>query len=139
MPGCPIRKSTDQVICADPRGLSQLITSFIASESLGIHRVPFLTFFSAYPFAVYADAFCYLPANLSAATGEKPPRRIKAADVSTVVFSSIYFFFQYVKERSGNRLYGPRLLFRQTGNITAPRCGEYRSRTDDLLRARQAL
>src|ERR1700742_5071701 len=43
--GFPIRKSADQFIFADPRGLSQLITSFIASESQGIPRVPFLTFF----------------------------------------------------------------------------------------------
>ena len=34
--GFPIRKSTDQIVCANPRSLSQLITSFIASESLGI-------------------------------------------------------------------------------------------------------
>ena len=48
--GCPIRKSADQFICADPRSLSQLITSFIASESLGILHAPLirlrdLTFF----------------------------------------------------------------------------------------------
>src|ERR1700748_2946504 len=43
--GFPIRKSADQVIFANPRSLSQLITSFIASESQGIPRVPFLTFF----------------------------------------------------------------------------------------------
>lgn len=42
--GCPIRISADQFVCADPRSFSQLITSFIASESLGIHRLPFLTF-----------------------------------------------------------------------------------------------
>ena len=42
--GCPIRKSADHVVCANPRSLSQLITSFIASESLGIHRLPLLTF-----------------------------------------------------------------------------------------------
>src|SRR5690606_5464901 len=49
MPGCPIRKSTDRVAFADPRGLSQLITSFIASESLGIPRVPLFTFFTLPP------------------------------------------------------------------------------------------
>jgi hypothetical protein len=49
--GFPIRKSRDQFIFADPPGLSQLITSFFASESLGIPRVPFLTFF-------YTTAFC---------------------------------------------------------------------------------
>ena len=33
VPGCPIRKSADRRSFAPPRGLSQLITSFIASES----------------------------------------------------------------------------------------------------------
>ena len=46
MLGCPIRKSADQFAFANPRSLSQLITSFIASESLGIPRVPLFTFFS---------------------------------------------------------------------------------------------
>ncbi len=36
--GCPIRKSPDQRLFAPPRSLSQLITSFIASESQGIPR-----------------------------------------------------------------------------------------------------
>src|SRR5690606_41785602 len=45
MPGCPIRKPADQVVCADPRGLSQLVASFFASGSLGIPRVPLFTFF----------------------------------------------------------------------------------------------
>ncbi len=40
--GCPIRKSADRNVCAIPRSLSQLITSFIASESLGIPHTPFL-------------------------------------------------------------------------------------------------
>ena len=41
--GCPIRKFTNQRLFAPPRDLSQLITSFIACKSLGIHRTPFLT------------------------------------------------------------------------------------------------
>ena len=41
--GCPIRKSAHQRPFAPPRGLSQLIASFIACKSLGIHRTPFLT------------------------------------------------------------------------------------------------
>ena len=41
-PGCPIRKSPDQRLFAPPRSLSQLITSFIASESQGIRHAPFL-------------------------------------------------------------------------------------------------
>ena len=43
--GCPIRKSLDQGLFAPPQNLSQLITSFIASESQGIRHVPFPTFF----------------------------------------------------------------------------------------------
>ena len=46
--GCPIRKSADQLVCANPRGLSQLITSFFASESLGIPHTPFVTFTFSY-------------------------------------------------------------------------------------------
>ena len=42
--GCPIRISTDQFVCANPRSFSQLITSFIASESLGIPHTPLFTF-----------------------------------------------------------------------------------------------
>ena len=40
-----IRKSADQWIFAPPRSLSQLITSFIASESQGIRHAPLLSFF----------------------------------------------------------------------------------------------
>jgi hypothetical protein len=40
-PGYPIRKSPDQSVCAAPRSLSQLITSFIACWHQGIHCVPF--------------------------------------------------------------------------------------------------
>ena len=47
--GFPIRISADHVLFANPRSFSQLITSFIASESQGIPRVPFLTFFDLYP------------------------------------------------------------------------------------------
>src|SRR6201985_3113112 len=57
-PGFPIRKSADQFIFADPRGLSQLITSFIASESQGIPRVPFLTFF--YHCRLLLGTVCFL-------------------------------------------------------------------------------
>ena len=45
--GCPIRKSRYQGLFAPKPGLSQLITSFIASESLGIHRSPFFAFLFA--------------------------------------------------------------------------------------------
>ena len=45
MVGCPIRISTDQFVLANPRSFSQLITSFFASESLGIPRAPLITYF----------------------------------------------------------------------------------------------
>ena len=38
--GFPIRIFTDLFVCADPRNFSQLITSFFASESLGILHTP---------------------------------------------------------------------------------------------------
>ena len=42
--GCPIRKSAGQWLFAPYRGLSQLITSFIASVSQGIRHAPLTTF-----------------------------------------------------------------------------------------------
>ena len=38
--GFPIRKSPDQRLCAAPRSLSQLATSFFACFCQGIHRAP---------------------------------------------------------------------------------------------------
>ena len=40
-PGCPIRISSDHSLFATPRSFSQLITSFVASYSLGILHAPF--------------------------------------------------------------------------------------------------
>ena len=42
--GCPIRTSSDHSLFATPRSLSQLITSFVASESLGIPHTPLFSF-----------------------------------------------------------------------------------------------
>lgn len=39
--GCPIRRSRDQSLLPAPPGLSQVITSFIASCCQGIHQTPF--------------------------------------------------------------------------------------------------
>ncbi len=43
-PGCPIRKPADRFALADTRGLSQLVASFVAFQSLGIPRVPLIRF-----------------------------------------------------------------------------------------------
>ena len=40
--GCPIRTSAGQWVFAPRRGFSQLVASFVASESLGILHAPFL-------------------------------------------------------------------------------------------------
>ena len=49
VPGCPIRKSRDQRVFAPTPGLSQLVTSFVASRSLGIHRLPCSRFSFFFP------------------------------------------------------------------------------------------
>src|SRR5690606_2935418 len=49
MVGCPIRTPADQLLFADPRRLSQLIASFIASESLGIPHTPLFTSYAHAP------------------------------------------------------------------------------------------
>ena len=46
VPGCPIRIPADRFVFANPRGFSQLITSFVAFQSLGIPHVPLFTFIS---------------------------------------------------------------------------------------------
>ena len=52
--GCPIQKSPDQILFANPRSLSQLTTSFFASKSLGIPHAPLLTF--SFVHAAYCPA-----------------------------------------------------------------------------------
>ena len=42
--GCPIQRSPDQILFANPRSFSQLTTSFFASKSLGIPHTPLYTF-----------------------------------------------------------------------------------------------
>ncbi len=49
--GYPIGRSPDQRLFAPPRRLSQLITSFIASESQGIPRAPLVNFLSLFKVA----------------------------------------------------------------------------------------
>ncbi len=76
MAGCPIRKPPDRFPFADPRCLSQLVASFIASGSLGIPRVPLFTSFTLRP-------FCYR----KAASWDRANQRT----APTVAFSIILF------------------------------------------------
>ena len=71
LPGCidfintgfPIRTLPDRFLFADPRYFSQLITSFFASESLGIPHTPLVTFFvslnSIIQFFLIAQVFLF--------------------------------------------------------------------------------
>ena len=70
--GCPIRTSTDQFVLADPRGFSQLITSFFASESLGIPRAPLITYFylSRIPAELCYNFYFNMSMNLIPPVGE---------------------------------------------------------------------
>ena len=52
-PGFPIRTFTDQRLFATPRNFSQLTTSFVASESLGIPRMPLFCFLQNNKHIVY--------------------------------------------------------------------------------------
>ena len=61
--GFPIRKSTDQSLFAAPRGLSQRITSFIASYRQGIHQMPFKTLDRPYTKAETGTTRFYLLIN----------------------------------------------------------------------------
>ena len=89
LPGCPIRKSRDQGLFAPSPGLSQLITSFFASESQGIHRLPLLTFF-------ITDTLSF-PLIFRLTLGIS--RRIDISSACSY-FSLLYFFevVQYVKD-----------------------------------------
>ncbi len=61
--GCPIRKFRDQYVFATPPNLSQLITSFFASQSLGIPRVPLVTYYSLFSISTlfyYFNQFQYV-------------------------------------------------------------------------------
>ena len=79
-------------MCADPRSLSQLITSFFASESLGILRAPFLTFFSNTAFAPVLNASFRVPSTVR--------NCLLPFEVSLLLFVYLFpgNFFQYVKE-----------------------------------------
>ena len=72
--GCPIRTSADQCSFATPRSFSQLTTSFIVSESLGIHHTLLFYFLFLFTFFIstlfysrvrHSNPPCFLSAHLS--------------------------------------------------------------------------
>lgn len=64
MTGCPIQISADQIVCANPRSFSQLITSFFASESLGIPHTPLFCFLCSIYFSIQLTAISHQFENL---------------------------------------------------------------------------
>ena len=74
LPGCPIRISADLFSFANPRGFSQLSTSFFASKSLGIPHTPF-SYFIFYLFQ-FLRIYSYLSVCLTL-TQIPNPSRIK--------------------------------------------------------------
>ena len=65
--GCPIRKSVLKRVFAPGHGLSQLVTSFVASESQGILHVPFSPFLFSWELSIrlFTPAFCLAAAGLT--------------------------------------------------------------------------
>ena len=85
MVGFPIRTPADHIVCADPRSFSQLITSFFASESLGIPHAPLSCLLYFLPFNEL------LPITARTVTGTC------LFDMTNVTSLSC-IFFQYVNE-----------------------------------------
>ena len=96
MLGCPIRKSPDQWLFAPTRSLSQLITSFIASQSLGIHRSLLFAFFILLDFDKSKLVITFFCSYLL--------RYMTSLDLSLQKISLLLClsFFQYVKDRYFN-------------------------------------
>jgi hypothetical protein len=148
--GCPIRKSPDQRSFAAPRSLSQLYTSFIASLCLGIHHVLLLSFFSeqaphATPLLVVAPRAA--PRLHSCVTTHQPrpinhgkPWPIERSNhVVTLLFFSTTetSICQRTKQQNLSSQHSITRIT-TTSQFQISR-GASRSRTDDLLLARQAL
>ncbi len=91
--GCPIRKSPDHGLFAPPRSLSQLITSFIASESQGIPRTLLVTFS-----ILLTRCFC-MSAFPWGRRPQSPASRLGADRPLFDLIVKLNFFFQNVKER----------------------------------------
>ena len=98
VPGCPIRKSADQRSFAPTRSLSQLITSFIASESQGIRHAPLLTFsltdnvWSIYTFSFNFTFLRYIMSKIV----------LSGINNGMSAFNFTFFWSHHVKERCFN-------------------------------------
>ena len=120
--GCPIRRFMDLRLFASTHDFSQLTTSFIASECLGIRHVPLITFSSR-----TSSLACLRPQSFP------------FLNLSNNFLNSLNLA-NYVLPVPGavsyHRVQRDRIV---CGSSAFNCCGEYRSRTDDLLLAKQAL
>src|SRR5690554_3162377 len=66
--GCPIQTFADQWLFAPPHNFSQLITSFVASESLGILHAPLLNFLLARSYCAIFFFFCVVSMSMNVLT-----------------------------------------------------------------------
>ncbi len=133
MLGCPIRISADQLVCANPRGFSQLVASFVASESLGIPHTPLVSLLYSSLFKGTGIHLALLYSYSNEFYLYRPPP-LGGGRVSLVflLFPNMSMNVPpAAPEGVGAHPYAP-----FGGPVGS---GEYRSRTDDLLRARQAL
>ena len=89
--GCPIRKSPDHGLFAPPRSLSQLITSFLASESQGIPRTLLVTF------SIILNSYVSAHPRSAVAPRTLPPRSPCGKPGGFLIVKLI--FFHNVKER----------------------------------------
>ena len=84
--GCPIRRPADQRPFAPTRGLSQLTTSFIACESQGIPRAPFLSFPAR---ALGAAAF-----RAACTSRNSLPRKGKRGNAACLILDSLLSYLR---------------------------------------------
>ncbi len=104
-PGCPIRRSTGQWVFAPRRGLSQLVTSFLASESQGIPMRP-----SIIP--LFLDVSKYIVTGVVPDTLPKLfPYTISMLMALVVFCLSFYFVFLADSDESESRFHHVNVLF----------------------------
>ena len=140
VPGCPIRKSPDYRLYAATRSLSQLTTSFIASQRLGIRHAPLfalkiLNLLNLINYVLFPCINTFLQKNcfpnMSKNLSWIPSIKYLVSGWCDV--EGVEPFILPVQ------LHLTLLLSVTDISLLKRKSGGYRSRTDDPLRARQVL
>ena len=99
--GFPIRKSAHQQVFALTRGLSQLITSFVASESQGILYVPLSPFLFIFAFLIinsYLYSFSFFRSELSILSVENISRlALLMRDLSRLKSALLFLMIRFTR------------------------------------------